>query len=469
MAHCKLTVQIQAVHNTVDPMRLLEVLALQRGDIAMLHSGNNGNAVLAIKPIVGVLLNVQKGQIRLHTTGIAATADGHGEAISSWTNAWQRWGEILSGISFSRPVPEMLGWLGFISYQAGVMAELPRLYDLDSTETPLAHWQIFERYFIFNASAQQWHLAAVHTDFGSHCDMITDMQAQIHTAETSALPGKPPGKSTLLQQPDASAFKDAVRRCREFIAAGDIYQANISALWTARVAEQGHKIFTRLAQNNPAQYAAFIRFGEDEIICASPELFLKRNGTTLESRPIKGTRPRDIHSSMTDQQRCNELLNSEKDRAELAMIVDLLRNDLGRVCTHVRVEKVREIEKLPTLWHTHGIVTGELPPQVNNGWGDIIAAMCPGGSITGVPKIRAMEIIHELEAQSRGIYCGNIGWISPGGPGALNIAIRTIHLANGIAKIRSGAGITADSNPDEEYAEILVKAAALLRSIIDEL
>lgn len=468
MAHCKLTVHTQTLGNPVDPMRLLQVLAVERGDIAMLHSGNHGNAVLAVKPIGGVVLHAHNGQISVRANGIAANAHGSHEFIGSSVMAWQRWQEILSGICFSRPMPELVGWLGWISYQAGVMTELPRLYHVGQTDIPLAHWQLFERYFLFNAAAQQWQLVVVQAKPQTHCDVIADMQMQIHMAERVVLPNDgPAAKSTLLQRPDADVFKQAVRRCREFIAAGDIYQANISALWKAHVAEPAYRIFNRLAKSNPAQFAACMRYGEHEMICASPELFLQRRGTRLETRPIKGTRPRNLFDALADQNRCNDLLNSEKDRAELAMIVDLLRNDLGRVCTQVRVEKIREIEKLPTLWHTHAIVAGELQPHMSNRWGDIIAATCPGGSITGVPKIRAMEIIHELELQSRGIYCGNIGWIGPDGSGALNIAIRTIHVTDGIAEVRSGAGITADSDPDEEYAEILAKAAALLQAVVD--
>lgn len=464
MDYCKLTVHIQPMAGTVDPLRLLNVLTQQRGDIAVLHSGVRGNAVLAVEPIAKVVMTANAGKLRVHGGGIAESG-GAGEEFDSADQAWRRWQEKLSGISFSQPTPDMVGWLGWISYEAGVMAELPGLYDLENAEIPLAHWQLFERYFIFHADAQQWYIVVLRVNQEMVEGIVAEMQAQIHSAQTVLVAADSACPSTILRQADAAAFKTAVRRCGDYIAAGDIYQANISAGWTLRVAETGPVIFSRLAEQNPAQFAAFMRYGEHELICASPELFLKRRGQMLETRPIKGTRPRDIHNTLRDQQRHDELLNSEKDQAELAMIIDLLRNDLGRVCTNVRVAKIREIEPLPALWHTHGVVTGQLPPRACHHWGDIIMSMCPGGSITGVPKIRAMEIIHELEGENRGIYCGNIGWISPSGDGMLNIAIRTIHVSHGIAHIRSGAGITADSSPDEEYSEILAKAAALLAAL----
>ncbi len=468
MAGCKLTVHSFYADSNLHPLRLLSVLAAQHGDIAMLHSGQGGHAVFAVHSLSSVCVAAQDGQIKLHCTGLAAGGEAAQNHTTTPATAWQRWQDTIGEISFSGALPDRVGWLGWFSYEAGVMAELPQLYDLSSTDIPLAHWQLFERYFVFDAARQQWLLVALHPNSGEAETVMGHMQCQFRAANTCVQPLCAPAQATGVQYPDRVAFKAAVHRCQEYIAAGDIYQANISALWTARVAEPGYQIFRRLVEKNPAQYAAFLRYGEHEILCASPELFLQRTGELLETRPIKGTRPRVCDDPVADQQRCGELLHSEKDRSELAMIVDLLRNDLGRVCTSVRVEKSREVQKLPTLWHTHGVITGILQQQEST-WSRIITALCPGGSITGVPKIRAMEIIHELEHHPRGIYCGNIGWISPSGDGTLNIAIRTIHIFNGIAKFRSGAGITADSNADEEHAEIMAKASALLRALTEEM
>ncbi|MGC8624914.1 MAG: anthranilate synthase component I family protein [Phycisphaerae bacterium] len=461
----KLNVYIRNSASAVGPLRLLESLAAPPGDMAMLYSGADEAVVLATRPIAGVLLEPRGNQLALRCSGLAATA-GRTDIVVPRPDVWTSWQTLLAGTVLLPSAPNLVGWLGWISYEAGVIHELPQLYPAQAEAIPLAHWQLFERYFVFHVPTQQWRLVALNHELGAAMSAIDDMESEL---AASATPGIIDATSTrgseFLQSPDLAQFKSAVRRCREYIAAGDIYQANISALWTAQSAVSGPRIFARLIRHNPAQYAAFIRYGGHEIISASPELFINRKGHILETRPIKGTRRRDVSNPDADQQLRDELLHSQKDRAELAMIVDLLRNDLGRVCAKVQVRKVREMEQLPTLWHTYGIITGELNLESSPGWDRIIAAICPGGSITGAPKIRAMRIIQELEGQARGIYCGNIGWISPSGDGTLNIAIRTIHLANGLAQFRSGGGITADSDPDEECAEIIAKAAALLRAI----
>lgn len=466
MARCELNLHIRNIATPADPMRLLSLLAAQPGDMAMLHSGSDGNLILAVSPIASVLMETCAGQIAFRCAGLAAVTEGRARICVDLSAAWRKWQDLLTGVSILQPAPELVGWLGWISYEAGVINELPRLYQAQAADVPLAHWQLFERYFLFDTDTQQWRLVALHQNIAMAAQAADQMESQLTAAAKLPVTAYPDvDGSELLRQPNAAAFKAAVRQCREYIAAGDIYQANISVLWIVRVKVSGPRVFMRLLAHNPAQYAAFMRYGEHEIISASPELFLRRQGQTIETRPIKGTRPRGLDNFAMDRQLRDELLHSGKDRAELAMIVDLLRNDLGRVCTKVRVENTRQIESLPTLWHTHGIITGELNDPLRNGWGRIIQALCPGGSITGVPKIRAMRIIHELEAHPRGIYCGNIGWISPTGDGTLNIAIRTIHLANGLAQFRTGAGITADSDPDEEYAEILAKAAALVQAV----
>lgn len=467
MARYELNLHSRNIATPADPMRLLALLAAQPGDMAMLHSGSDGNVILAVNPIAGVLMEPFTGQIAFQFTGLAAVAEGRARIIVELSVAWQKWQGVLTGVSILQPVPELVGWLGWISYEAGVINELPRLYQVQPTDVPLAHWQLFERYFLFDADTQQWRLVALHQNIATATQAADQMESQLAATATLPVAAYPDAAgSELLRQPNADEFKAAVRRCQDYIAAGDIYQANLSVLWIARVAAGGDRVFTRLLAHNPAQYGAFMRYGAHELISASPELFLRRRGQKIETRPIKGTRPRDLDDVAMDQKLRDELLHSEKDRAELAMIVDLLRNDAGRICTKVRVENSRQLESLPTLWHTHGIICGELNDPLRNGWGQIIQAMCPGGSITGVPKIRAMQIIHELEAHLRGIYCGNIGWISPAGDGTLNIAIRTLHLANGLAQFRTGAGITADSDPDEEYEEILAKAAALVKAVM---
>jgi para-aminobenzoate synthetase component 1 len=227
-------------------------------------------------------------------------------------------------------------------------------------------------------------------------------------------------------------------------------------------------IYRVLRARNPAWYSAWMRFEEQGRTCAvvssSPELFLRVLEGEVITRPIKGTRPR-IGDSKQDRAAAGELVGSEKDNAELAMIIDLLRNDLGRVCSFgtVCVTDPRRLETHPTVFHLVGTVSGRLREGV--GIADLLRATFPGGSITGAPKIRAMEIIDELEPVARGVYTGCIGIIGADGSARLNIAIRTIVCEDDRALVQVGGGIVADSDPDAEYRETLDKARAMLESI----
>lgn len=255
-----------------------------------------------------------------------------------------------------------------------------------------------------------------------------------------------------------------VDKAREYIAAGDIFQVNLSQRFCVSVKHDPWEVYRRLREINPAPMAAFLDFGDLAVVSASPERFLKVTGRVVETRPIKGTRPRG-RDAAEDRRRRSELWNSEKDRAELVMIVDLERNDLGRVCRvgSVRVPKLFRIEEYATVFHLVSTVTGEL--EEGRGLVDLLAATFPGGSITGAPKIRAMEIIEELEPVRRGIYCGSIGYLGFDGDADLNIVIRTLVFAGGKIYFQVGGGITIDSNPDAEYLETLDKALALVRAL----
>lgn len=254
-----------------------------------------------------------------------------------------------------------------------------------------------------------------------------------------------------------------VRRALEYITAGDIFQVNLSQRFSFPLRDGPEEIYHRLIAKTPALYGGFLDFGDHALLCNSPELFLRvrtraDGGRRVETRPIKGTRPR--MAGMEEQLRL-----SEKDQAELNMIVDLERNDLGRVCEvgSVRVTQARTIESHPTVYHGVATVEGVLRADV--GLVDLLRATFPGGSITGAPKIRAMEIIDELEPVRRGAYCGSIGWIGPGGEMEFNVAIRTMMVRDGVIHIPVGGGIVADSQPEAEYEETLVKARAMFEAV----
>lgn len=271
-------------------------------------------------------------------------------------------------------------------------------------------------------------------------------------------------KAGLVSNFSPDGYRDVVRRAVEYIYAGDIFQVNLSQRFCTPQTVDAWELYTRLRKINPAPFAAFLSYEDLEIISASPERFLKVEGGRVETRPIKGTRPRG-RTPEEDGRMRTELLESEKDRAELMMIVDLERNDLGRVCEigSVRVPDLYRLEEYATVFHLVSTVEGKLPPGKDVT--DLLAASFPGGSITGAPKIRAMEIIEEMEPVRRGVYTGSIGYIGFDGRADLNIVIRTILAAKGSFYFQVGGGITADSDPHREYMETLDKARALVRAL----
>jgi para-aminobenzoate synthetase component 1 len=251
----------------------------------------------------------------------------------------------------------------------------------------------------------------------------------------------------------------AVERAIEYIAAGDVFQVNLSQMFTAPARQTSREIFQRLHELTPAQYGAFLSFGSFDLISNSPELLLRVTpNRRVITRPIKGTRPRGPGMEA-------QLRDSSKDQAELNMIVDLERNDLGRVCEigSVRVTEPRAVEAHPTLYHGVATIEGQLRSDVT--FLELLRATFPGGSVTGAPKIRAMEIIEELEPIRRGPYCGAIGYLAEDGSMELNVAIRTMIVTRGQIHIPVGGGIVADSGPQAEYEETLVKSKAMLQAI----
>ena len=262
-------------------------------------------------------------------------------------------------------------------------------------------------------------------------------------------------------------YLDAVAKVREYIVAGDIFQANLSQRFQAARSELPFQLYQRLRRQNPAPFAAYLDCGDLQILSASPERFLRLDGERrhVETRPIKGTRPRGL-GPMHDAALGRALAESEKDRAENVMIVDLLRNDLSRVCRPgtVRVPELFALEHHPTVHHLVSTVIGELEPAANAV--DLLRATFPGGSITGAPKVRAMEIIAELEPTQRGVYCGSIGYISTSGAMDTSIVIRTCLALRGQVYFQAGGGIVADSDPELEYRETLDKARGLIETLV---
>ncbi len=348
---------------------------------------------------------------------------GGSETISQWPDplAALRW------MDATRSPDRRAGrWVGFLSYDLGRLFEALPARAADDLHLPL---------FAFG-----FYPAEPSTE---------PLSRERSERFSSAKPTSP--RSTL---PRAS-YLTACSKVIDYIRAGDIFQANLAQRLTVNLLTDPHDIYARLP---PAAHGAFLDFGDFALISNSPELFLRVENRRVTTRPIKGTRPNA--PGMFD-----ELLNSEKDAAELNMIVDLERNDLGRVCEvgSVRVTSPRQIETHPTVLHGVATVEGTLRPGV--GFVDLLAATFPGGSITGAPKIRAMQIIDELEPVRRGPYCGAIGYLDADGSCQFNVAIRTIVATGGLAHVGVGGGIVADSDPLAEYAETWTKARAMLDAL----
>lgn len=278
-------------------------------------------------------------------------------------------------------------------------------------------------------------------------------------ARRRARPGHPPPPSTFTRQ----GYEAAVQRIRDYILAGDVFQVNLSQRFTLPFPGDFLDLYARLRARSPAPFSACLDAGDHQVLSISPELFLALEGGRVETRPIKGTRPRGGDPA-ADAALARELLASAKDRAENVMIVDLLRNDLSRVAEpgSVNVPALCALETHPTVHHLASTVTARLAPGQDAV--DLLAATLPGGSITGAPKVRAMQIIRELESVPRGVYCGAIGYIGWGGDLQMSVAIRTLTRRDGEVHIPAGGGVVLDSDPAAEYEETLDKARALIEA-----
>jgi anthranilate synthase component 1 len=259
-------------------------------------------------------------------------------------------------------------------------------------------------------------------------------------------------------------FEGIVRQAKEHIAAGDIYQVVLSQRFSAEVGVDPFTVYRALRHVNPSPYMFFVRMGARSIVGSSPEMLVRVEGRRAETHPIAGTRPRG-RTNEEDQRLGDELKRNEKERAEHVMLVDLGRNDLGRVCSYgsVRVPTFMALERYSHVMHLVSIVEGQLADDRDRL--DALVACFPAGTVSGAPKVRAMQIINDLEATPRGVYAGAVGYLDFAGNLDFCIAIRSIVLENGRASVQAGAGIVADSNPTAEYEETRDKARAMVRAL----
>ncbi len=374
--------------------------------------------------------------------------------------------------------PPAPGWIGYLGFEMARQLERLPASHVDDLGMPLMRMALFDRGVLLDHVARTARLI-VYSDLkerlGPRCESVGETATRWSDAcaagpSDCGQPG-PTGASqrtfgeTLIRagvsQPE---YEHAVRRALDYIAAGDIYQVNLSQRWTLENLPDALHVHAAIRANNPAAYAALLRFDDWAVVSASPELFLSLRGGHVLTRPIKGTRP---HSGddLLDEAYRRQLMASEKDAAELAMIVDLHRNDLGRVCEYgsVRVRHPRLLEEHPTVLHTVAEVEGRL--AAGRDAFDLLEACFPAGSITGAPKIRAIEIIDELEPCARGAYTGAVGIVGLDGSMTMNVAIRTLQMNGRRGVLHAGGGIVADSHPAEEYEETLAKARGIMRAL----
>lgn len=364
------------------------------------------------------------------------------------------------------PFPFCGGAVGFLSYDYGRQIErIPQLAE-DDRDVPDLHFGFYDGIAVLNHETGRLSLVA----FGIHKDaddVLAELKAIVATAPTHEQNSVIPDCGEWHWNMTHDAFLKTVERVRSYIASGDVYQVNLSQ--RARCTYEGSTIqlYQALRAGNPAPYSALIHTGELAVLSTSPEQLIRKRGRLLETRPIKGTRPRGKNAE-EDQRNANALLCSEKDRAELLMIVDLERNDLGRVAEFgsVKIDQLYHLEHYARVIHQ----TAQVKAKLAEGRDifDCIHALFPGGSITGAPKVRAMEVIEELEPTRRGAYTGSVGYIGFDGNAELNIAIRSLHLKDGLLDYQVGGGIVWDSDPESEYQETQDKGRAI-REAIDNL
>jgi para-aminobenzoate synthetase component 1 len=413
---------------------------------------------------------------------------------------------VAQANSESHPIPFQGGIAGLLAYEFGRCFEKYPAPEFDELETPLCSLGIYDVLFAWKHShdesedqgwvfsqgyaryheqapsepernnraktrlEQFWQLVVNH-----HTDNLQDSRkAEPKTNFHAMAHGlKAPQFETRLGGGwlgnfDSQSYRSAIERAKEYIRAGDVFQVNLSQRLLCPAKCSASDLALRLRKVNAAPFAGYYDLGHAQIVSASPERFLSVRNRSIETRPIKGTRRR-TGDPTRDKLLEEELIHSEKDRSENIMIVDLLRNDLSRICEidSLVVDRLCEVETFPFLLHLVSSIRGHLKPKTS--FSDVMAAVFPGGSITGAPKVRAMEIIAELEPTSRGPYCGALGYVSPTTNMDWNIAIRTLTCTMGWWQFQVGGGIVADSNAEHEEEETWTKAAGIVAAIRNSL
>jgi para-aminobenzoate synthetase component 1 len=395
----------------------------------------------------------------------------------------QRTGSAGYGAEGNAALPERVfrgGWIGYFGYELGRYVERLPATTTDDLRMPLIRLCFYDKLIAYDHIEGGFWLIALQLPDDvegpqeklESLERLLDKSRRIRVALPVATDVDSTDFSRLRCNMDKDHYLRMVKKIKRYIYDGDVYQINFSQRFECDYAARPIELFHWQNRYNPSGYAAYIDGGTHQIVSASPEMFITVADGVISTKPIKGTRRRISETSVNDgrakqinAENLGELLHSEKERAELNMIIDLERNDVAKICKPGTrsVTQPRTIETYPTVFHAVATVAGQLRKGV--GLCDILKAMFPGGSITGAPKIRSMEIIDETEPTARGVYTGSIGYVGIDSSVCLNIAIRTIIIAGQKAFAQAGGGIVADSDPEAEWDETITKARALLAAI----
>jgi para-aminobenzoate synthetase component 1 len=417
--------------------------------------------------------------LQLRVFGFRCEVWEHGKRLAHFGHPWQIMAQLLDRYEVAdvadTPWP-LGGCFGFWGYELKNTLEpgLPHRAQQPCPPLPDCHVGFYSALVVFDRILRKsWIVSTGLTANGSRDETVACREAAFWRERLSCsraclraesthldLPSPIPVRSNLQQR----EYERMVSQAQAYIRSGHIYQVNLAQRFRARPCPDAWFLYRQLAQVSPAPYAAFLDCGDFQIASSSPELFLRLSGTHVLTRPIKGTRPRSPDSARDDEL-SQELRESEKERSELLMITDLLRNDLGKVCEYgsIRVPDLRRVERYAHVQHLVSTVEGDLRSDVTH-----VAALgsCfPGGSVTGAPKVRAMEIIDELEPVSRGPYTGALGYLGFNRESQLSILIRAAVSRRTAAWFYAGAGIVADSSPVAEYEETLAKARGFFEAL----
>ncbi|ODV53617.1 anthranilate synthase component I family protein [Lysinibacillus fusiformis] len=425
-----------------------------------LESGRGGHFTIAAWNPLATVQSVEDGLLVNWRNGISQVLPGESLALlEELVREYQ--------VSYNAELPVFQGGaIGFVTYDYARNIEVLPNTAKDDLQVPDIYFYLFDSWAVHDVKNNTVTLMKLE-------DCVVDLEEWATNWQVAAQDGLATRKfektnaievvndeSELLVSFAGTDFEAAVQKIQTYIAQGDVFQVNLSVRQSKNLNATAMDVYEALRAFNPSPYMAYMEAPDFAVVSGSPELLVKRQGQELSTRPIAGTRPRG-NSEEEDLALAQELIDNDKERAEHVMLVDLERNDLGRVSTYgtVEVDEFMVIERYSHVMHIVSNVRGEIAEDKSNA--DVIRAMFPGGTITGAPKIRTMEIIEELEPVRRGLYTGSIGWLGYTGDMEFNIVIRTAFIKDGVAHIQAGAGIVIDSVPEREYQESLNKAKAM--------